>query len=164
MKGCHTKGHWRGLWCQRHIVNGLRFAPLKFCEATTGEPDLEWHDFSVNFFQWPDASLMWLDVTIRLINQLVTNTYSTLWVTGQDVLGCLWALCMSSYWAENPFYRYIYIICLLCDRATARNHWEWVELQVVKYLPQPLTGHSPSWTFSRDKTCCFTSYIIVYII
>jgi len=34
---------------------------------------------------------------------LVFPYYSTLWVTGQDVLGHLWALRMSSYWAETHF-------------------------------------------------------------
>jgi len=46
--------------------------------------------------------------------QVVTSYYSTLWVTGQDVLGHVWALRMSSYWAETHIIdvSILYVYCV----------------------------------------------------
>ena len=40
----------------------------------------------------------------------IVQKYSTLSVTGQEVLGRLWTFCTRSHWVENPINRHTYII------------------------------------------------------
>ena len=91
------------------------------------------------------------------------TSYSTLSVTGHEVSGCIWSLRTRSHWVENPINRYNFIICLLCDRATARNHREWVKRKGAKFGQPPPTGHLPLQTLLRGETECFTSYTILYL-